>query len=463
MKTSTLHNKKSCSQHQILDVFSRELGFNPPRIFHHRFSASEGVVSRIGLAGNLIGHERCVNTVEFNRSGDRLVSGSDDRRVVLWNVASRCLVLSYDSGHADNVLQARIMPFSDERSILTSATDGQVRLGQVADNGKVQTKRLGKHDGCVHKLAVEPGSPYIFYSCGEDGLVQQFDLRSDSSTKLFCCSTFTGNIHRHSSPNRLNSITIDPRDPNYFSLGGSDEYARVYDIRKLHLGAPVETFCPKHLIKIKTRDIHITGMSYSNTSELLVSYTNEHIYLFQKNMGLGPYPVAASLEHVDSLDEPQMYSGRSNSLTVKGVSFFGPGCEYVMSGSDCGRIFIWKKKDGRVIRVMEGDKRIVNQVEPHPNIPVLASTGLEKNIKLWAPVSENIHPLPRDLHKIMESNRRAGENHSGVTHTRDGVTHVLRLQRRQGRAYVERRRDRDDAARDEEDESDGNPSECNIV
>ena len=48
----------------------------------------------------------------------------------------------------------------------------QVRLGQVLDNGKVKTKQLGEHQGRVHSLAVEPGSPYVFYSCGEDGFVQ---------------------------------------------------------------------------------------------------------------------------------------------------------------------------------------------------------------------------------------------------------------------------------------------------
>lgn len=48
----------------------------------------------------------------------------------------------------------------------------QVRLGQVGEDGHVQTKKLGQHHGRVHKLAVEPGSPHIFYSCGEDGLVQ---------------------------------------------------------------------------------------------------------------------------------------------------------------------------------------------------------------------------------------------------------------------------------------------------
>lgn len=48
----------------------------------------------------------------------------------------------------------------------------QVRLGQVMEGGKVDTKKLGRHRGRVYKIAVEPGSPHIFYSCGEDGFVQ---------------------------------------------------------------------------------------------------------------------------------------------------------------------------------------------------------------------------------------------------------------------------------------------------
>lgn len=48
----------------------------------------------------------------------------------------------------------------------------QVRLGEILESGRVETRRLGKHQGAVYKLAVEPGSPHIVYSCGEDGFVQ---------------------------------------------------------------------------------------------------------------------------------------------------------------------------------------------------------------------------------------------------------------------------------------------------
>jgi WD repeat-containing protein 42A len=49
----------------------------------------------------------------------------------------------------------------------------QVRLAKIQDGGDVSTTLLGEHGGRAHNLAIEPGSPYIFYSCGEDGLVQQ--------------------------------------------------------------------------------------------------------------------------------------------------------------------------------------------------------------------------------------------------------------------------------------------------
>ncbi|KAJ4831326.1 hypothetical protein Tsubulata_036425 [Turnera subulata] len=467
--------------HGFADILSREVGLSHPRNFARRFSASEMIVKQMNLYGKLTGHEGCVNAVEFSSSGDLLVSGSDDKQVMLWNWATKSRLISYSSGHLDNIFQTRIMPWSDDRRIVTSSADGQVRLGQLLENGRVETKRLGKHQGRVHKLAVEPGSPHIFYSCGEDGLVQHFDLRSNSATKILSCSSFTTNTKRPPKTIRLNAMVIDPRNANYFAVGGSDEYARVYDIRMCRWDvssssdAPVTTFCPHHLIE--TDNVHITGLAYSNTSELVVSYNDELIYLFRKNMGLGPSPLSLPPEDLQKLEKPQVYSGHRNSRTVKGVSFFGPNDEYVMSGSDCGHIFIWKKQTARLVRLMIGDRHIVNQLEPHPHMPIFATCGLEKTVKVWVPMASETPPLPDNVSKIMESNRQGREDHSQITLTPDVIMHVLRLQRRQTMAYMERRSNQDDAGSDDEEgdqyflrfsdgegssEEGGNPRECII-
>ncbi|XP_057954158.1 uncharacterized protein LOC131148477 isoform X2 [Malania oleifera] len=363
------------------------------------------------------------------------------------------LVKGFGGGFAETC--RREIGFTHPRCFSRGISASEVRLGQVSESGQVCTKRLGKHLGNVYKLAVEPGSPYIIYSCGNDGFVQHFDLRNNSATKLFVCSSFTKDKQHPSSSVRLKSIVIDPRNPNYFAVGGSDEYARVYDIRQYHSDAsshsdmPVNTFCPHHLIG--TEDVHITGLAYSNTSELLVSYNDELVYLFQKNMGMGSSPLAASSENLQKLDDAQAYLGHRNSRTVKGVSFFGPNDEYVLSGSDCGHIFMWKKKGAKLVHVMVGDQYIANHIEPHPFMPVLASCGIEQTVKLWAPMPEDTLPLPDDVEEIMEANRQGRED-SRLTLTPDVIMHVLRLQGRQTMAYIERRQGGADADGEGEDE-----------
>lgn len=42
--------------------------------------------------------------------------------------------------------------------------------------------------------------------------------------------------------------------------------------------------------------------------------------------------------------------------TVKGVNFFGQASEYVVSGSDCGNVFLWDKSSQEIVQCVEGDK-----------------------------------------------------------------------------------------------------------
>eukprot|EP00268_Persea_americana_P005835 TRINITY_DN1200_c0_g1_i1.p1 TRINITY_DN1200_c0_g1~~TRINITY_DN1200_c0_g1_i1.p1 ORF type:complete len:482 (+),score=100.46 TRINITY_DN1200_c0_g1_i1:297-1742(+) len=405
----------------IEELWKREVGELPPRTFAHRIWASEDLVLRLDIHKTLAEHRGCVNTVSFNQAGGILISGSDDRMIMLWNWDAGCVKLSFDSGHTDNVFQAKIMSYSDDRSVVTCAADGQVRHALIREDGQVETKNLGKHRGRVHQLAIEPGSPHIFYSCGEDGLVQHFDLRTRAATALFTCHSFHDNSQYVPIPIvQLNAIAIDPRNPNIFGIAGSDEYARLYDIRKCNLdgstnyGHPVDCFCPKHLVG--DDEVGITGLAFSDQSELLVSYNDEQIYLFSRDLGLGPDPVPASQSSpdaiagtgldpsnldIDAKTGPQVYKGHQNHATVKGPSFFGPNCEYVVSGSDCGRIFIWRKKDGELLRVMPADTHVVNCVECHPHAAILASSGIEHDIKMWTPKATERASLPANVEEVL--------------------------------------------------------------
>jgi len=85
---------------------------------------------RMTQYGKLRGHDGCVNTVSFNPAGDLLVSGSDDTNIILWDWLAKTKRLVYPSGHHENVFHARVMPFTDDSTIVTVAADGQVCLYQ---------------------------------------------------------------------------------------------------------------------------------------------------------------------------------------------------------------------------------------------------------------------------------------------------------------------------------------------
>lgn len=84
------------------------------------------LVSRLVLDVELHGHRDGGNTVSFTPNGELLVSSSNDLDIRLWNWVSNEGVLTYPSGHYINVVQARVMLFSDDRIIVTCGADGQV-------------------------------------------------------------------------------------------------------------------------------------------------------------------------------------------------------------------------------------------------------------------------------------------------------------------------------------------------
>lgn len=62
--------------------------------------------------------------------------------------------------------------------------------------------------------------------------------------------------------------------------------------------------------------------------------------------------------------------------------------EFIAAGSDDGNLFIWDRESTNLIRVIPGDESIVNCVQPHPHTCLLATSGIESVVKLWAPLPQ---------------------------------------------------------------------------
>ncbi|KAG8548177.1 hypothetical protein GDO81_026296, partial [Engystomops pustulosus] len=133
--------------------------------------------------------------------------------------------------------------------------------------------------------------------------------------------------------------------------------------------------------------------------ELLASYNDEDIYLFNSS-------------HTDGAEYIKKYKGHRNNATVKGVNFYGPKSEFVVSGSDCGHIFLWEKSSCQIVQFMDGDKGgVVNCLEPHPHLPVLATSGLDYDVKIWIPTAKD--PTGLDgLKEVIKKNKRERDEDS---------------------------------------------------
>ena len=98
----------------------------------------------------------------------------------------------------------------------------------------------------------------------------------------------------------------------------------------------------------------------------------------------------------------RFYEGHCNIETTKDVNFYGLQDEYVVSGSDCGHLFIWDRKTTELVNILEGDQEVVNVIqglyheayyfhgfltvfEGHPSEPMLAVSGIDHTIKIFSP------------------------------------------------------------------------------
>ncbi|XP_076296476.1 DDB1- and CUL4-associated factor 6 isoform X2 [Lasioglossum baleicum] len=83
----------------------------------------------------------------------------------------------------------------------------------------------------------------------------------------------------------------------------------------------------------------------------------------------------------------QKYMGHRNARTmIKEANFWGN--DFVMSGSDCGHVFVWEKATAKLCMLLEADHHVVNCLQPHPYLPLLVTAGTDYDVKLWAPINE---------------------------------------------------------------------------
>ncbi|XP_016004077.2 DDB1- and CUL4-associated factor 6 isoform X3 [Rousettus aegyptiacus] len=272
--------------HLLWDVRKRSLGLEDPSRLRSRYLGRREFIQRLKLEATLNVHDGCVNTICWNETGEYILSGSDDTKLVISNPYSRKVLTTIRSGHRANIFSAKFLPCTNDKQIVSCSGDGVIFYTNVEQDAETNRQcQFTCHYGTTYEIMTVPNDPYTFLSCGEDGTVRWFDTRIKTScTKEDCKDDILINCRRAAT-----SVAICPPIPYYLAVGCSDSSVRIYDRRVLGTRATgnyagrgttgmVARFIPSHL---NNKSCRVTSLCYSEDGqEILVSYSSDYIYLF---------------------------------------------------------------------------------------------------------------------------------------------------------------------------------------
>ncbi|KAL0127516.1 hypothetical protein PUN28_003060 [Cardiocondyla obscurior] len=318
-----------------------------------RFENSENLYRK-----DLLSHYGCVNAIEFSNQGDLLVSGGDDRRVLLWRVEEaiqgKGKPTVMKSQHVSNIFCLGYD--SSKTKIFSAGNDDQVIVHDLRTG---ESLNIFLHEKPVYGLSIHPHNDEVFASACDDGRVFIYDIRSNNAMETL--AQYKSAFH---------SVMFNPADPRMLATANAKEGVSMWDIRK-----PLEP-------------VLCYGSQHQNCMNVRFNSMGNRLLALRRRLP----PVLYAVDSPTYLCEFD-HSGYYNSCTMKSCCFAGENDEYVLSGSDDFNLYMWKipPMDGSKAwvesahMVLRGHRSIVNQVRYNQASCIFASSGVEKIIKIWSP------------------------------------------------------------------------------
>ncbi|KAI9025756.1 WD40-repeat-containing domain protein [Phycomyces nitens] len=312
----------------------------PKALFAQNIYADRYTLSRMTLDRELQGHTGCVNTLFWSSRGDKLVSGSDDTKAIIWlpqeNYRKACTIdtgtlfwtaismadLDGSAGHRANIFSAKFMPATSDSILVTAAADSEVRVFDINSGNQGESKSTLRHvywchSNSVKSIETEDGNPHEFFTCAEDGTVRHFDIRQPHKCTPHTIYNSFGSPRVPRQPYhtatdipegcpaplldygkhlfRLNSLSINKLHSRYFAVAGMDAYIYLHDRRMVGHGGggagkrqsiDAATRCIRRFKPRPSQNhsinLYVTSCKFSdyNGEELLGSWSSGEIGLF---------------------------------------------------------------------------------------------------------------------------------------------------------------------------------------
>ncbi|KAJ3792300.1 quinon protein alcohol dehydrogenase-like superfamily [Lentinula aff. detonsa] len=336
-ENSQLHKVfKNCCNIQQKAVFSRQINNWP----------DDQVI--------LMGHTGQITAVMFSPDGKRIVSGSSDKSIRIWNADTGEAIGGPLQGHSEGVKSVAFSP--DGKQIVSGSYDKSIRIWN-ADTGEAIGGPLQGHSDGVNSVAFSPdGKRIVSGSWDESIRIWNADTREAIGDPL------QGHSHI------VNSVAFSP-DGKRIVSGSWDKSIRIWnaDTREA-IGDPLQGH--SHIVN---------SVAFSPDGKRIVSGSDdEPIRIWDADTG-------------KAIGDP--LQGHSSSVTSVAYS---PDGKRIVSGSDDKSIRIWDADTGKAIGdPLQGHSSSVTSVAFSPDGKRIVSGSGDNSIRIWnADTEETIgHPL----------------------------------------------------------------------
>ena len=376
-------------------------GTNSQTCFHVGARNSWGVLDDMDImpGGELRGHDGCVNTIQFDETGNYLASGSDDTQICLWDVSELThgprrvprLLRKVQTDHVDNIFGASFVPGSNGSRVVTTAGDGMITLIDMAassvvapgagagagagiygaDSGgtasaaaaatirreKFSFEESGDRRHGHFTLTAEfvPGDANTVLVTTGSGRVFRCDLRTKRATPLL-------NLPRQRRAYPCTALAFDPFAPNTFAVG-CNSYALLFDLRRQQSAhhtrsgkifsceEALQAWQPEGVFSNSDRTYRdvdgISSIAFCplTPGRMLLNYRGAPLYIVDRN-NYTPVQTTEPLlsparNGVACLSYQRELCGRRNRQTFAKQACFFSGGRYVATGCDSGNAFVW--------------------------------------------------------------------------------------------------------------------------
>jgi WD40 repeat protein/uncharacterized caspase-like protein len=296
-----------------------------------------------------IAHSASINSVAFSHNGARLLSGSLDGSLMLWDTASGLLIRTFE-GHS--------LSFTpDGRRVLSGGKDGVLRLWDVATGQLICT--FEGHSDWITSVAFSPDGTRLV-SGNSDKTLKLWDAAAGELIR-----TFEG----HSD--EVSSAAFSPDGRRVLS-GGKDGVLRLWDVAT---GELIRTFeghsHAVNSVAFSPDGTRVLSGSQDETLKLWAVESGLLVRTFERNANV--YAPVTSVAF--SPDGARVLSGSDDAPDS------GPGPGHL--GSEFGTLKLWDAASGQLIRTFEGHSDGVLSVAFSADGTRVLSGGNDRMLKLW--------------------------------------------------------------------------------